>query len=364
MENRTRFWVNEKDESFIITQPQIVELPLISVDGRFRCEVINSTTNEIVEVREFKNTILNRWLDGYANTALSIPLSNGLQWIVAGTGSVTGSHVISPSDTTLSGEISPRTAFQGGISPVNGFISSSVDGPYWYYQKTMQFLETEANGLLTEIGFSDSSTFNDPLTVRTAIKDDSGSLAPILKTTDNQLRIIYELRLYPPTGSSTASFSLDGTSYTCEIIPQNISDSSGWGPTQGMLAWWSLTYSPKISAWESIILNDEYHSYIIPSGSSSTFLSSTKFGIWQSGSLYTGSDGYVSGQFYYDQYISLEPSVANFANGVQGMTLRYSYDQIARTPSEIWKMKFTPSIPKTDLQRFFIVFRHTWGRKT
>lgn len=358
MQNRIRVWA----EPQITPDSKIIlEIDGIKMGGKFKAELLDVSTSNVLETREFPNLILNRWMNGMFLTSSFFPqIDSALNALVIGTGSVTGANIPQATDTQLHGEIfDGRTTSNGGISSVWSFVSASDNGPYWNYNVTRQFSENAGNGVITEFGWSPSTIYNNiqGLSVRSAVKDATGSLAPITKTNENQLRLTYDLRFYLPTASVTSSFELNGQWYTASMAPINLSDANAWG-SLGFPFYLRLQGS-RGAVYENVRPATSLTSDIIFSGSFTTTTNANGFSIqlgrWLDGQF--SQSMYIPNDFYTDLKLNFEPSEVNFTTGIQGISW-----STGPGLEDMFSVIFSPKIPKTNLQRFLFVVRHTWGR--
>jgi hypothetical protein len=354
MNERKRVWAPEVQNTD--ATPVVLELPKVKMSGHFTCELLNAKTGEVENTWDFDNLLLDSFIDA---PAYDTTINSYLSYIVVGSGSVTGSSAPTGSDTILNSEINPgRTSDAAGFPATWAYFpnTGSLDGPYWEYKLTRQLPTTVGNGTITEIGWSNQSGYNTPIHVRSAILDDLGNPTSIVKTSENQLRVTYACRIYPPTEMVTGSLFLSGSTYTIRIIPLAI--QSRWG---------FLNFGGPFVA-------DSYGTGSIPTSSlgSISYGGSigrpyTSRGLW-SGSVWY-NDLYKTGSYYFDWLFSFEPDQANFFNSsasgsgiavLHWTTFGTNFGSINTT---IYGAEFIPKIPKTDLQKFWFILRHSWGRK-
>lgn len=240
------------------------------------------------------------------------------------------------SQTSLIAQISVRTASNGGFANTSG---SGASFDYWWIQRTRLFVEAEANGNLTEVGFFSASSggimFN-----RQLFKDEFDAPTTIVKTSAEQLKVIMEVRVYPNKTPSAQTLTINSISTDLDHQAIEI-DNSGW------------TASPtSLGQWITNAIKDAHESNAMPdvlaqaTGTAGTISSTT----WAS---------YTSGNFYRDVTLVMEPAVSNFATGIGSIQWGYHgtnnlfYQHITT---------FDPKILKDNTERFTYVARISWAR--
>lgn len=354
MNKRERMWIPEV-EPMIEKQEIVLAIAAGSFAGFVKIELIEAVTGIVKECYEFPNIILTAGLDGLiAGRTL---MNNMLSVLTIGTGSTS----VSPSDLHLD-ELVASTSFDGGISDVFDFVAGDGGGPFGlgnpYHNviKTRVFLEDEANfPTISELGWRSLATPNIQFT-RALIKDVTGSPITIAKTSDDQLRISYEIRGYPPTVQTSGSFVLADSetshSFTASALEIAVS-SLGRNWVFSLKA--QAGPDPRgqffdYGAWGGGIT--AYASASVPGNPTGTV---SDWG-WSSGPVSPDSESlvqpYISGTFARTKQAIWEPSAATFGSGgIQGMGITYAAFE------EVMAFYFTPSIKKTDLQR--LVFTYT-----
>jgi hypothetical protein len=278
----------------------------------------------------------------------------------------TGSTAVSPSDLNLD-ELVASTSFDGGIADVFDYVTGSGGGPfdlgnpYHNIVRTRVFLEGEANfPALSELGWRSIGSPDFQFT-RALIKDVTGSPITIAKTDQDQLRITYEIRGYPPTSQTTGSFVLADSetshSFTASAIDiDNAAQGESWvfslkaqtGPDPRGQFYdygnWGGGIRAEVSA-------------SVPGNPTGT-IQDWGWNIGGSGLVSPGSESlvqpYISGTFARTKQATWEPSEAAFGSGgIQGMTIAYAANE------DVMAFYFTPSIKKTDLQRLIFTYTAT-----
>lgn len=311
------------------------ELSPMRMEGRFKVELIRKVGAKEIILRELpwqKNLITNVGLDLVAtSTAITNITSSPLAYVAVGTGSTAPANT----DTTLVSETGVRTNDNGSIADVTAWGAGNA---YVSFTRTRLFTEAQSNGNLTEFGFFTAST-SGSLFCRQLFKDGGGTPTTIVKTSSDQLRITYELRVYPPTVDTSGTISISAVNYDWTGRAQGVG-GSGWG---NVLA--------AIGDFDSNAINTS----VAFSRAYETQTLSSITGAGPSGAA-TGPSTrsvatYVNGNYYIDNTEKWEPGVANYATGI-GATVYGSFFQTS------WNPKFS----KDNTKRLTLVTRISWAR--
>ena len=344
-----------------------VNVSLGSLAGFIKLELLEAATGIVKECYEFPNIILTAGLDAMFiddSQIFGTKLSDLLNSLTIGTGST----VPDPSDLHLD-ELVASTTSDGGIPQTGGYQTGSGGGPfdlgnpYHFVVTTRVFVENQANfPTLSELGWRSTSTPEFQFT-RALIKDVDGVPITIAKTDQDQLRITYELRFYPPTSQFSGSFIL-GDSETSHSFTGSAVDidtvvaGKGWGFTAAGGGTKGLFFG--FGNWQGQSFKGQaatpYASASLPGNPTGTIL---QWDGWlgadtsdanMSESLFS----YRSGSLEQTKEAVWEPSRANFGpGGIQGMTFDYVKG------GAIFAMYFTPAIEKTDVQRLRFIYTAT-----
>ena len=248
----------------------------------------------------------------------------------------TGSNAPLATDIALQAEVvTGGRRFQGATSTGYVAIGGAITQDYWWRRIIFTFLETQANGNLTEFGiFSGGYMLS-----RQLLKDVGGTPTTIIKTNVDQLEITYEYRCYPPIVDQVlAAFAISGDAITSNITirPQSASTSRWLQPLIDP----PTTFSSSGAHEDSTIAARTSESASTPNSgaSSSTF------------------SAYVNGNFWIDETNKYEPAVANFASGI-GLLKLYGYNGGC-----LYQASLATKIPKTSVKRTTIVLRRSWAR--
>lgn len=351
---REKLWIPEVESMPPKEQIINLSLPGGTLSGHVEIDLIDAKSGKVKEHYEFTNIILTAGFDGMMDGRT---LNSMMTTLTIGTGSTP----VSPSDLSLDEEVE-QTTNDGGIGEAFGYQTGSGGGPfnlgnpYHFNRRTRVFVENEANfPTLSELGWRSVGSPDYQFT-RALIKDVSGNPITIAKTDQDQLRILYELRGYPPAAHFTGSFVLVNSetshSFTGSGVDIDRTDKGrGWSfslnvqsgpdPTGQFFEFGSWGGTSKV-----------YVSASAPGNPTGTV---TDWGWLAIGQATSDSESltnpYISGSFVREKQATWDPATAAYGSGgIQGMTVRYG------TNEEILALYFTPSIKKTDLQRLVITY--------
>jgi hypothetical protein len=308
-------------------------LPRLGVAGFIKVELIDSRTKQVRRKLEFRNLITDAGLN-------AIGSGTSVGSLVAYCGVGTNGTAPANGQTQLLAEVSPRINRAG---TGDGTTGSGAAFAYWYYQRVFNFLETEANGNLQEVGFF-TAVSAGTMWARQLFKDGVGTPTVLTKTNTDQLRITYEFRVYPPTVDVTGVSTISGVNYNYTIRASNINNNLVWGGSNGMLV--------NLGNWAQYSgLVDIGDTNVLASTSGTPAASS-----WVADTSHTLA-AYTTGTFQRDCTNVWDPAIANFAGGVGSARLwRMSG---ASSFQQVWN---PTKIPKDSTKRLTLLWRHTWGR--
>lgn len=312
-----------------MSQSNVLHLPKVGVKGRVKAELIDAKSGLIKRCLEFDNLIVDTGLNGWWGEGLTLPTL--IDECAVGTSNVTPAVT----DTGL-GAFLASTRSNGGTADVHGW--RSADGR-WEYTRTRLFVESEANGNLTEFGMG--NYLLSRYWSRALFKDATGNPTTITKTSADQLRITYTLYIYPQATPVSSVITLNGVNYTIDVqtVDADTASVSRFGEF-----YQRYSYSINGRASEVYAMGNVESA---PAAGTSATVSS-----W-------GPYAYTAGNFYRDVHLTWEPAVANFPTGIQGGFLKTSDGS---GNGVYMGFVFTPKIPKVDTERFRLVLRFSWGR--
>lgn len=289
---------------------------------------------------EFENLIVNGGLD------LIIPrtgsqITAALSYMAVGTGSTAPANT----DTGLQAPIAPddatnRTNSNGAIADVFGFGASFA---YAFMQRVRLFTETQSNGNLTEMGWFTAASAGTMFS-RMLFKDGGGTPTTIVKTSADQLRVTYEIRLYPPAADATGSITISGTLYNYTI--RAAETDSVWGINLKGGLGNAIGDSSGISgaSFETDVLGATTAE---PTGIRNN-ADTVNFAV------------YTNGNFFVDADYKWEPGNGNFATGI-GSIIGYGGNS-GGVVAPLFQMSFSPKINKDSTKRLTLTMRHTIAR--
>lgn len=198
--------------------PELVVSARAELEGWFTIELIHARSGLIARRLHFRNLLTNGGMNLIGSSTLSTILSH----FAVGTSST------APDVTQVAlGAQAGITNSNGGFADV---ASAWIAGnSYAYVRRTRVFTEAQANGNLTEVGIFTAAS-GGTMFCRSLLKDSGGSATTIVKTDEFQLRIDYEVRLYPPAawGDYTFDAPVNGVSGTFNARPLGTGNAGAW----------------------------------------------------------------------------------------------------------------------------------------
>jgi len=323
---RHRIWIPE------LTSPvteSIVNLPSVRLGGCYTVDLIEAKTGKIKQHLEFPNLITDAGLD-------FIGTGTNLDTIYTTFAVGTGTTAPAVTDVALESLVL-STTYDGGFEDADTTQSSPRE--YSSRKRTRIFLEDEANGDLTELGWLVGGTACN----RSLFKDLAGNSTTVYKTSNDILKVVYEYKIFAPQGDASGTFDLGlGSGSTSYVLrPQNVNNELGWGALRTSMGDYS---EPFAKVHETAVFgsrtgdNDPSPS---DEESSNTFAA------------------YTSGSFYRDMEYVWTYADGNFDAGVSLITWNPWHNSGDRA---IWQMFISSSIGKTSINKFLITFRQSWDR--
>jgi hypothetical protein len=222
---------------------------------------------------------------------------------------------------------------------------------YGRARRTYIFPSGAAQGQLSEVGISWNTSASGPLFSRALILDELGQPTEVTVLSDEELIVLYELRLYRPSGDVVQEIedSSTGITHTLTIRPSRINrtvnqtnsfnDLSGWGGLPVTTA--------AISSSGGSQRPEVYNGTI---GSETSFPSGDS-----NNSNSTENEPYVMGSYERTVTVGWNANNGNLTNGISAL----------RIPTGIgeFQIQFDPPFDKTDTEIFDISFNLIWGRR-
>lgn len=291
--------------------------------GHFTLKVTNIHTGKERILADFPNLILNAGLE-------RIGTGTYLDVCRVGTGNSTPTVV----QTQLDNKIGSTSTIAAGT------FGAQATAPYFGWRRnTFRFAEGVAAGNLSEVGVGWGNTTTDNfLFSRALILDGSGNPTTINVLSDEVLDVVYELRLYPPSGDILITgLNLGLSTHDVTVRAARITDGFYWGYGLGRHASFNLSgYSGRTYAYNGSIGTVTS----IPSGSSS-------------GSDVTPS-AYTPLTYEQKGLLTYSLSQANLAGGILAVEVQ--------TTLGTYQFGFSPAIAKTPDKVLKLDLKVSWSR--
>lgn len=314
------------------------ELPeyRIGLEGWFTLQAIKR--GRVVRSREFKqgkkecgpfhNLITDLGLDRIGSQAANAVY----RYCVVGTGTATPTAA----DTQLA-------AYHGLITTASG---SNSTGPSPDYYTAIQIIWTSGIGdlgtvNLTEVGVGGTNG-NSLLFSRELIRDPGGSPVAFPLLNDEQLRVIYQLRMYPPLTDNPATVLIGASSHDTITRALNVNSTTN--------AWGFMPISGAASSWANFQTNGADASAY--SGDLAAITATSPAGT-NLGFASLGAAGYSNGNHYRDLSATWGPTVGN--GNIRTVLLRNNATK--------WQVRYDPVIAKTNTQQLVLNQRVSWARR-
>lgn len=352
---RKRIWI---PESFTheVQEPEIICGFEIGIAGYFIVDLIDAKSGEVKEHYEFPNLITDIGLDQIAQ-------GTTIKTLIDHLGVGTSATPPAVSDTALGAEV-VRTNDNGGFGSLEtdgGPITGSggpLDTLYWFKRFTRLFFENEANNNLTELGWFNQGS-GGTMTVRSLFKDSGGSPIVITKTNADQLRVIYELRIYPPVGVNPPLGNPNSKIDSGTVVLGSTTHS--WTGS-------ALAVHNGIWGWntEGGMLNRTLGSFVVSAGPSGSSILHPTATVGDFPGLVAANtntlDVYSVGTFRRDVLATWQANTANFGpGGIKILTFRITPGGAG---NQHFQLEISESIPKTVAERLRIKYRVTLNRTT
>jgi len=312
----------------------LIELPPVFLEGWFEVELVNMRTGMTRFKSRFRNLITNGGMNRIGGT---LTMHSWLNALAVGTSNTAPAF----GDAALGAAIASTTS-DGGFSDTFGIGAGNV---FIWMKRTRNFTEAQANGNLAELGFltSDGSPilFNHSL-----IKDATETPIVITKTSEDQLRVIYELRIYPNLSDVIVPITINAVEYTTTTRPLSYPSTNRWTqyPVNMGQFGGNTTYGPRAHETDILVTTG---STTLPGAVASIDANDTRA-------------AYINDSWYVDVTSTWGPATANHATGI-GIIANSPANQLG-AGQHMYQTKFAPKLPKDNLKRLNIVFRYSWAR--
>lgn len=333
MTRRKRIWIPETP---MINLQHYSEVGVVKhsagISGRYDVELIHTRTGIVKRKLSFPNLVTDQFLR-------AISAGDRIDGYTSYIGVGTGSTAPDVSQTSLESEVA-RTDNSGGFSNESG----SEGSEYHWFRRTRVFTESEANGNLTELGAFRSAASNAVMFNRQLFRDEFGEPTTITKTPEDQLRITYTYRVYPPMADTIDIVMFQGS--PVEVITRTKSATStaagGW-----------------LSLLTTLGSRNEYTSnFRLDESSDLHSRTSTNFpGVNASSVSWQTQANQHAAEFE----VIWGPDRANFSAGVGSFCISLNATVTGnRVPS--FRSTFSQQILKTDTERFILQGQITYKR--
>lgn len=349
----SRIWI---PEASMINLNRFVEFfyetPPVLIAGRYRWEVISKRSGLIKRFGPWEpNLIVDAGLEGLATSGILAMCT----YLAVGTGNA----VPAVTDTGLQAE-SARTSNTDNTGAVAAtYDTTDASNPFWYTRISRLFASPAVNTNYTECGaFKNAS--GSPMLSRSLLKDAGGNATAVTVHTDEQLRLVFEYRVYPPMTDTvtalTATVRGSNVSTTATTRAINISTTNVWG--------WG------VSSFQSF-------SYLMPSGGNH---SAGPGAVWETNvqpAARTGAptgytvdrssgtrSAYVTNSRYYDSTLTWNAGVVLPSSGqIGGFTHFACYSGNSLSTNSTFFTSLSTKLNVTNQDKVIAGFRHSWARK-
>lgn len=358
--SRIKIWAPERQLSTLNIQNKntpndvvTIDLPSPKIEGWFTVQLLDANTKNIIEQHTFPNVITDNGMNAIGSKTFSPAIISSLQ---AGQGTSTPTGT----DTSLASPLAGVANTGDSFGETYGSGTDGAGMTYWYARINRLFVESQANGNITELGWWNGSNASGDFCVRTLVRDSGGTPIVITKTSQNQLRVIYEYRLYPPTGSDVSgTISVGAQTYGYIIRPQNIFQEQGWGTGPfGFSQNGGTAFSMFQGYWrvQAHWTSDSWRTLVPPTSSS---FDTSRYSNFSS----VTSETYVGNSYQRDFNLILSPSVGTTQIRMIALKEWGSVtDSLTANIQPTWQIYFDPPFSKSNTEQLSLRFRSTWRR--
>ena len=356
--SRIKVWIPEN-----VTPQNSPNTPLsfhVAFEGHFDIDLIDAKSGVVKNNWKFRNVITNQMMDAIGSASLfgGGSVDTCLNRMRVGIGSA----IPSGTDTNLQSPIGNFVTANGGFGDEQGFVSgSSPTGSFHFLRKTRLFDVGDASGSITEVGWFTPTNF---LMVRALVRDSvTGAPTTIVKTDQEQLRVRYDLRMLPPTVTSSYQLVIGATTHSLTIYPNAITGSS-----------------TSISTWGFFLINFGGFNWNSGFARAYTFSSisfaggpwdvSRAINLFNRGIQDTGSfiTPYITGSYYREgthSFAATNTAINAYPSGIVALGISPTLSTFPSVPNDhnhAWIITVDPPIFKSDTQEFRLFTRFSWSR--
>lgn len=266
----------------------------------------------------------------------NLVLDNGLNRI--GTGAIMGTAVVGSGSTAPANGESTLVALVASTTTSTGDVKGTdLANNFAYMRSTYRFASGTAAGNLAEVGVGWDS---NNLFSRTLIRDGGGDPTTVTILAGETLDLVYEIRVYWPTSDNVANINIGGTNYTVTV---RASDVDQWANGTDMFA--LLAGNGVANGIQDALAYNGGTLGAITDGPGGSFI---------------GRPGTAAleGSYANNSFERTAKLIAGLSDVTQSIS---AFNLI--TPLGMFKMGFSPAIPKTSSNILTINFKLTWARK-
>jgi hypothetical protein len=275
--------------------------------------------------RRFRNLITDAGIDAIATGGLLAQF----EYAAAGTGNTAPAI----GQTALVAQVGARTND-------DGTLPDDYDWTSEYVSVTRQrvFVEGSVEGEIAEVGWFSGATGAN-MWSRVLILDETDTPTTVEMEADDELVVLYELRLYVTSTDVEGTVAIAGVPYDFTVRPCNYEAGLLW--TEALFAALGVgTPTPPSASEEGPLVAIDADP---PAGTIADGIATAP---------------YSSGSARRGYRATWNMATANFAGGIEMITFPLSDD-----PAPHYQVLFSPPIPKTADQKLKLLFAVTFGRR-
>jgi hypothetical protein len=356
--SRIKIWIPENTAQ---SSPPSTPLNFhVVLEGHFDVDLIDAKSGTVKNNWKFRNVITNQMMDAIGSQSLfgGGDINACLNRMRAGTGTA----IPSGTDTNLQTAIGNFVTNTGGFLDELGFVSGSAPtGSFHFLRKTRLFDVGDVSGSLTELGWFTSNNF---LMVRALIRDSvTGAPTTIVKTDQEQLRVRYDLRMLPPTVTSSYQLVIGTTTHSLTVYPNAVTGSS-----TSLSTWGFFLSNFGGASWNGGLARAYTFSSISFAGG--PWDARRAINLFNRGVQDTGSFiiPYITGTYYREgthSFAATNAAINAYPSGIVALGVSPNLSTFPSVPNDhnhAWIITVDPPIFKSDTQEFRLFTRFSWSR--
>jgi len=303
-------------------------------------ELINVKTGKVtLKLGPFPNLIVDAAMNAIGSSGADTDIDSLVEYLGVGTDNTAPAN----GQTALGSQVDDR------YNDADGFSDTYASGDgyaYWEATRTRVIGTANGNGNLTELGFFKEAS-GGTMWSRALFLDGEGAPTTVVKTDEEQLRVVYAWRVYLVLSPTTDVITINAVEIDCDSRALKGNEADAWGGSGYLL---------HLGKW-----NTDYRM-------AKAYLTNTFPAI--DGGIFTGDSdqpdsislvAYGAGNFYRDMDIIFEPGDANFDGGVIG-AIALPWTGTLVDGDYALGTTFDPKVAKSNLERFTFRARVSWGR--